>query len=87
MPRIENIGKNVSDWCEESGEGSSTIDICNGCAAHLESDPHVYDGILSTYKGDPQGEDGWEAGCVHPDYEDENYICEICFEPLTRDDD
>jgi len=86
MPRIENTGTNVAEYCEESGEGSSTFDICNGCCTQLEYDPHVFDCILSPYNGDPQGIDGYEVGGVHPDYEGERYTCETCFKPLTARD-
>lgn len=87
MPRIENIGDNVTEYCERTGEGSSTFDICTGCASHLETDPHVYDAILSPYNGDPEGDGGYDEGCVHPDYDDEDYICEICYKALTSIDD
>lgn len=87
MPRIENIGDNVSKYCEETGEGSSTFDICSCCAEILDIDPHAYDAELEPYNGDPRGDDGYEAGCVHPEYDEEDYICEICQEPLTSADD
>lgn len=87
MPRIENIGDNVSEYCERTGEGSSTFDICTDCASHLETDPHVYDAILSPYNGDPEGDEGYEAGCVHPDYDEEGYLCTFCYKPLTSIDD
>ncbi len=87
MPRIENTGANVSSHCEETGEGSSTFDICTGCTPHLEADPHVYDAVLTPYNGDPQGDEGYQTGCVHPEYAEEDYLCEICLKPLTSTDD
>jgi len=83
MPRIENMGENVSEFCEASGDGSSTFDLCACCAEVLEDDPHAYDAELEPYNGDPYGDDGYGGDCEHPDYDEEDYVCEICGDQLT----
>lgn len=87
MPRVENWGNNVTEFCEQSGEGSSTYDLCNHCADVLNIDPHAYDDDLTPYNGDPQGSKGWAAGCEHPPYADEDYCCAVCGDRLTARDD
>lgn len=89
MPRVENCGENVGDWCEETGEGSSTYDVCRSCAADLSKNPHRYDNKLKPYgwAGEPAGTDGWaNDGCEHPDYADEDYHCAVCDKRLTARD-
>ena len=87
MPRVENCGENVSQWCEETGEGSSTLDLCNFCARQLKHDPHVFGDNLQPYNGDPVGTDGWFAGVEHPSYSGEGYGCDVCGETLSGRDD
>ena len=89
MPRVENCGDNVDRWYEEEQEGgSSTHDVCRGCANDLRRDPHHHDESLKPYNGDPEGDAGWaNEGCEHPDYADEDYRCEVCNAKLGSRDD
>ena len=87
MPRVENMGDNVTEWCTASGEGSSTFDVCKGCAAKLETDPHRYDDELAVYgPHEPDGTDGRGGDCSAPDYDDEEYNCAVCDRRLTGRD-
>lgn len=75
--RVENLGKNVGEWCEQTGNGSSTYDLCEHHARQLDKDPHAYDTILRPYNGDPIGIDGWGGDVAHPNYDDDEYRCTI----------
>lgn len=86
MPRIENNGDSVSEWCERTGNGSSTHDVCKPCYNRLEKNPHLFDSKLDRYNGDPLGEEGWGGDVCHPPYEGEDYSCEICKRKLTERD-
>ena len=86
MPRIENMGKNVEEWCEKTGNGSSTHDLCFPCSQRLEKNPHLFDKKLDTYNGDPVGEDGWGGEVSHPPYEEMYYDCAVCNRRLDEND-
>jgi len=86
MPRVENTGDNVSQYCEESGEGSSTFDICGGCEIDLIGDETCFVGILKPYNGDPIGHDGHSSGADHPPYSECDYTCDVCNNPLKDED-
>jgi hypothetical protein len=84
MPRVQNIGSNVDQSCKESGNGSSTYDICRYCHQKLKKDPNGFNDQLTPYNGDPQGTDGWgDAYHYGGSYEDDGYECAICARPLT----
>ena len=85
MPRVENSGPNVDSWCAQSGNGSSTHDLCWVCASHLKRAPKGLK--LVPYNGDPSGSDGWFEGVDHPEYAGDNYTCEVCGRTLTSRDD
>ncbi len=85
MPRVENLGNNVSEWYEETGEGTSTHDVCNNCHEELEQDPKCFNEQLVPYNGDPQGDEGWSGDSARPDYDDSGYNCEVCGVLLTED--
>jgi hypothetical protein len=85
MPRVENCGANVETWCESTGNGSSTHDVCKACARLLERNPHSL--RLQPYNGDPVGTDGWVGEIDHPEYAGEDYSCEGCGRKLTSRDD
>jgi hypothetical protein len=87
MPRVYNIGKSVDAFCEKTGNGSSSWDLCQDCAHDLKNDPHIFDAELIPYNGDPNGEDGREGDMEHPSYSECDYKCEVCKQPLTEDDD
>lgn len=54
----------------------------------LESDPHIFDEKLEVYgHNEPMPNDGWVAGCEHPSYADEDYVCAICGNLLTEEDE
>lgn len=75
--RVENLGKSVEEWSEQTGNGSSTIDLCESHARELDQDPHCFDEHLRPYNGDPVGEDGWGGDCAHPPYDECDYHCAI----------
>lgn len=88
MPRVEALGKNIDKFCRETGDGSSTYDVCRDCHNDLVNDPHCYDDELGVYNGEPdEPEDGWGGEVEHPDYVDEDYRCAVCNELLTEEDD
>jgi len=87
MPRVDNLGSNVHEWCESHRETSSTHDVCMRCYKHLKSDPHFYDGELKPYNGDPPGIDGWGGDVEHPAYEYDDYTCAVCERKLKESDD
>lgn len=89
MPRIENLGDNVSAWHDApgNGNGSSTWDVCRHCADELEYEPHTFDDKLVPYNDDPPGDAGRGGNCEHPPYEDGDYTCAVCNEPLIEEDD
>lgn len=86
MPRIENLGSNVSAWCNRTGNGSSTHDVCVRCYGRVEANPHAFDAQLDRYNGDPLGTEGWGGDVAHPPYEDEDYTCAVCDRPLGERD-
>ena len=83
--RVENCGCNVDSWCAQSGNGSSTHDLCWACNAKLKRNPHGLG--LSPYNGDPVGVDGWWGEVDHPEYAGDDYTCEVCGRTLTSRDD
>jgi len=85
MPRVANSGSNVDEWCNRSGNGSSTHDLCKWCAGTLERNPHGLD--LRPYNGDPVGTEGWSGDVDHPEYAECDYTCEVCGKKLTSRDD
>jgi len=90
VPRIENVGSNVDEYCEKSGEGSSTFDICSECNETLLGyNTLVFRGDkdFAPYNGDPVGFDGHETWIDHPPYEECGYTCTHCHTPLTAKDD
>ena len=84
MPRIENCGPNVDEFCRESGDGSSTHDVCAFCAPG--DGEFITDKNLTPYNGDPVGTDGWGGEVEHPCFEGEDYRCTICNAKLTEED-
>ena len=83
MPRIENHGDNVTEWCVETGSGSTTHDLCNSCYKGVEKNPHKK---LDLYNGDPLGEAGWLGEIEHPNYSEDDYNCAVCHKRLTYKD-
>lgn len=88
--RIANVGANVSEWSERTGEGSSTWDICKRHIPTLEKLPYAYDDILVPYvdREEPSGEDGREGDVAHPPYEEMDEAdrkCAICGHDLIDD--
>jgi hypothetical protein len=79
MPRLENCGPLVDKWCETSGEPSSTVDLCRGCAQRLEGgepdqkwlQPHEPAGELEN-----NGLEVWM-------YDEDDYHCQVCGTSLT----
>ena len=89
MPRVDNLGSNVSEWYDSpkaKGNGSSTHDVCMRCYKRLKSDPHIYNFQLKPYNGDPLGIDGWGGDVCHPPYEEENCTCAVCDCKLKKRD-
>jgi hypothetical protein len=74
--RVTNLGKNVEEWSDRTGEGSSTYNLCRYHARWLDSDPHCFDNELNPYHIDePVGEDGWGGDVEHPNFDDDEYRC------------
>lgn len=89
MPRVANAGPSVDLFCEKTGNGSSTHDVCADCLLDYGNGgiiPPMPE--LEPYNGDPGGEIGWQEGVDHPPYEDEHppYRCAICYKDLTKED-
>lgn len=88
MPRVENMGENVTEWCEKTGDGSSTFNLCTDCHDVLEDDPHAFDKKLKPYgDGEPEGDEGRGGDASHPSYDEDDYTCDVCGCKLTSDDD
>lgn len=88
MPRVENLGENVDEYCKRTGNGSTTHDLCTKCIKQLERDPHVFDDQLTPENhGEPIGVDGWNGSVDHPDYDGSGYLCAICGKELGDKDD
>ena len=83
MPRIENSGTDVENWCESSGNASSTIDMCCGCAKDMENERFPY----PAYNGDPIGVCSALESDSHPPYVECDYVCAICGDDLESCDD
>jgi hypothetical protein len=84
MPRIENHGDNVTEWCLRTSNGSTTHDLCNKCFKVVKKNPHEFS--LDLYNGDPLGEAGWLGEIEHPDYSGCDYKCAVCNKKLTYKD-
>lgn len=90
MPRVENMGEAVDEWCNRTGNGSSTWDVCITCYEELdlENGTDLVNDKLEPYNGDPDGE--MRGGNVeHPDFGDDlcsDYRCMVCGKPLTEED-
>jgi hypothetical protein len=84
MPRVENRGANVRAWCDATGEGSTTLDVCTPCHTILTRTPHAFSAVLISYPrhtGEPVGVDGWGGEVDHPSYDDRldgPYRCAAC---------
>lgn len=77
--RLENCGPEVDEWCENTGEGSSTIDVCAGCASGM-----YLENAKPIGQNEPEGE--WEGNVDHPSYSDDDYHCALC-KRLLQDGD
>ena len=84
MPRVENNGDNVTEWCVRTSNGSTTHDICNTCYKVVQKNPHAF--VLDCYNGDPLGNAGWWGEIEHPSYSECDYRCEVCKKRLTSKD-
>lgn len=85
--RVENLGPEVDKWCEETGNGSSTYDVCYDCHEELEMNPFAYDYKLVPYgNGEPVGSLGWGGDVDHPPYSDEliKHECAVCGANLSE---
>ena len=89
MPRMENTDRNgsteIRDFCNATGEGSSTFDLCKRCAAKYLYMP-LSAARLIPYNGDPAGILG-NDGVDHPEYRGEDYECAVCMAPLGWKDE
>lgn len=85
---VENLGANVHAWCERTGNGSSTYNLCRDCHDELTVNPHAFPAVLRPYNGDPVGVDGWGGDVEHPPYgEFEDDRCACCGALLDQDRD
>ncbi len=85
MPRIENMGTEVTKWCEETGNGSTTWDLCRRCFKKVAGKP-VSATKLTCDNGDPEGTVGSHDTCTPDYYSEMGYDCDLCREPLTNAD-
>lgn len=77
--RVSNLGANLEEWNERTGNGASTYNLCESHARDLDRDPHCFDDYLSPYNGDPVGEDGWGGDVEHPNFDDDENRCYLPF--------
>jgi hypothetical protein len=90
MPRIAFDYDGVNKHCEETGDGSSTFDVCTDCFDLNESHDsrHLLQQLGGAYNGEPNPTDEEEvthddAGCENPGlYEGQEVHCECCGELL-----
>lgn len=83
--RVENLGPNVDAYCQRTGNGSSTYDLCRPCASKLHRQPHIFDRVLRAYNpGEPCGSSGWGGDVERPPYDDMPYQCKVCRRPLVE---
>lgn len=95
MPRVEILidSEKSRKYLEESGNGSSTHDVCCECVKEFEEGqpvPEEYKKELATYNGEPSDSGPMIFGSLevaHPDYEDYGHKCAICDKLLTQEDD
>jgi hypothetical protein len=89
MPRVENSGENVLDWCASHRQArGTTYDVCSRCHQHLANQPHAFDKWLQpSGEGEPQGTDGWAGDVEHPAYAYVQTDCAVCGARLTSLDD
>ncbi len=93
MPRIENTGESVDKWYEEegreSGEGTTTADVCADCWDEYYEESFAVMGI-KIYGCDPVGDSSEEIDTpVSYEYEYQTgspYLCECCFKELRSED-
>jgi hypothetical protein len=67
MPRVENAGDAVTQWCQATGNGSSLYEVCQDCLQCGLVD------TLQPYVGDPDGE--W---MILLDESPGDFNCEVC---------
>ena len=89
MPRVENLGDSVQDWCDNRHrDGGTTYDVCTACYRMLQADPHRFDWQLAPLEpGEPRGLDGWGGDVDHLPYAYSVAHCAVCGVPLTSVDD
>jgi hypothetical protein len=84
MSRFENVGQEVNEYCERTGEGSSTFDLCSRRGPKMDGAPTPPHWI---YNGDPVGELVDTEECAPDGYGgDEDYHCQSCDKKLTDKD-
>jgi len=84
MPRFSNEGPAVTEWCERTGNGSSTRDLCAWCSYGITGAAWPAEDCERT--GEPVGVHD-EGAVDHPPYEDgTDYWCADCACVLTDDD-
>lgn len=88
MPRIENIGNNIVEWADRTGEPSSTFDVCQKHYIMIMRDPHRYNNALTPYgHNEPSGDRGRGGDVDHPPYDEDVSSCAVCGCTLTGRDD
>ena len=103
MPRItteaatDKAARKLDDLLD--GQGSSMFDVCVSCLDdELDGDGAPWPGAdeahgpkLVPYNGEqPLADKGLliiASGVEHPSYDDHDYTCALCDEPLTENDD
>jgi hypothetical protein len=87
MPRVEACSEEVSKWCESTGNGSATADVCLDCYNSDLEDTLDAQSLAgdNTHPKDVQWE---EMGLPPEGYTGEDsYYCNCCDRTLTEEDE
>ncbi len=86
MPRVEIIPAGWETSKEKAhGDGTPTVNLCRACGANFQEGDKI-DEVAPA--GMPEF-DGGTIGSIdvdHPPFEDQDYKCGMCDEPLTNED-
>lgn len=78
--RLMNSGNGVEEWCEATGNGSSTVDLCEDCADDMLYQDTPEDWVYG-YR-EPVGQLEWSG--MDPEYNESGYSCEVCLADLKE---
>jgi hypothetical protein len=77
-----------AEW-QRRGDAATSADICKKCLGRIWPDDYDNWPDAVPLEGEPVIEHGYtaEVGAEHPPYVDADYVCAICGEQLTSEDD